>query len=135
MSKSRSRILPALAACALSTGACSTDGAGTPESTDSGPAATASNSILASSEPANGAKLRSAPQRLVLNFAKPVRLAEVLVTGADGLSMPMMVSPAGANRRYELPLDGLAKGSYTVRWRAIDEGGATHEGTIAFQVG
>ena len=135
MARSRSRILPALAACALSTGACSTDGAATRDSAGSEPAATASNSILSSSEPANGAKLRSAPQRLVLNFARPVRLAEVMVTGSDGLSMPMMVSSAGANRRYELPLDGLETGSYTVRWRAIDEGGATHEGTIAFQVG
>ena len=135
MSKSRSRILSALAACALLPGACSTDGAASPESAGSEATATASNSILSSSEPANGAKLRNAPQRLVLNFARPVRLAEVTVTGSDGLSMPMMVSSAGANRRYELPLDGLETGSFTVRWRSIDEGGATHEGTIAFQVG
>ena len=127
--------LPAFITCALLTGACSAEGAARPESAGSEPAATANASVLSSSEPANGAKLRSAPDRLVLNFTKPVRLAEVTVTGSDGSMMPMMVSSAGANRRYELPLDGLEDGSYTVRWRAIDEAGAAHEGSIAFQAG
>jgi methionine-rich copper-binding protein CopC len=57
------------------------------------------------------------------------------VAGADGQTMPMMVSSAGANRRYELPLDGLESGSFTIRWRAIDEAGSQHQGTIAFRAG
>ena len=126
--------LQAFSACALMTGGCSAERDAAPQGAGSQPAATASASILSSSDPANGAKLRGAPTSLVLNFATPVRLAEVTVTGADGQIMPMMVSSAGANRRYELPLDGLENGTHSVRWRAIDEAGVTHEGAIGFEV-
>gem|GEM_PF-4777194 len=128
-------ILPALAAWALSITACAAEGTARPESSGSSPAVTVGGSVLSSSNPSNGAKLRSAPDKLILDFAKPVRLAEVTVAGSDGQLMPMMVSSAGASRRYELPLDGLEAGSYSIRWRAIDEAGIRHDGTIAFEIG
>lgn len=126
----------AMIAAALLTSACAARETPRGESADAEPAAASAaknESILASSTPSNGAKLNSAPGALVLNFARPVSLAEIVVEGPDGM-MPMMLSPAGATMRYEIPLDGIGTGSYTVRWRAVDEAGAQHRGSIAFEV-
>jgi copper transport protein len=129
-------LLAGAGAMALLSAACTAGGPVGPESAGAEPArAAASASLLESSTPANGAKLRRAPQRLILNFARPVVLAEAVVMGADGMAMPMMLSPAGATRRYELPLDRLGTGVYAVRWRATDEAGAQHQGSINFLVG
>ena len=134
MPKVESIFLSPLVAAALLTSACAAESAARPESAGAEPASRG-ESILSSSVPANGAKLGASPNALVLNFARPVRLAEVTVTGTDGSLMPMMVSSAGANRRYELSLDGLERGGYTVHWRAVDEAGVTHEGDISFEIG
>lgn len=136
MSKIDSRLLAAFAATAVIAGACSAGESTRQESAGAQPTPTgASGGVLASSAPANGARLRTSPRTLVLTFNVAVRLAEVTVAGADGQLMPMMVSSAGATRRYELPLEPLTEGAYTVRWRAVDERGTSHEGSIAFQVG
>jgi methionine-rich copper-binding protein CopC len=96
------------------------------------PAPAASSSILASSSPADGAVV-AAPRQLRLVFREPVRLAEVVVAGPDG-EMPMMLSPAGAQTTYVLPLDGLSPGVHDVRWRAVTGGGTTRQGTLRFTV-
>lgn len=135
MGKIDSAGLTALAAALLLAGGCSAASRDRQESAETEPAApAAARGVLTSSAPANGARLSAVPTRLVLDFARPVRLAEVTVKGTDGLEMPMMVSSAGANRRYELPLDGLGRGSYTIHWRAIDEAQHSHEGDISFEI-
>jgi methionine-rich copper-binding protein CopC len=96
------------------------------------PPAPAASSILASSSPADGAVV-AAPRQLRLVFREPVRLAEVVVAGPDG-EMPMMLSPAGAQTTYVLPLDGLSPGVHDVRWRAVTDGGTTRQGTLRFTV-
>ena len=128
------KILPAFAAAAIASGACSTEGGEGRESAGAEPAAASAATILESSAPANGAVLSSAPEALMLTFGRPVRLAEVTVAGGDGMEMPMMIASAGANTRYSLPLDGVGRGKWTVRWRAVDEAGATHEGAFSFEV-
>ena len=122
-------ILGALATMA----ACAQRGASEPSNADS-TSASPQASILKASTPANGAALSSSPANLVLVFARPVRLAEVMVEGSDGSQMPMMVSAAGENERYALPLHELAAGSYTVSWRALS-GGEEHRGAIHFTIG
>jgi hypothetical protein len=47
--------------------------------------------------------------------------------------MPMMLSPAGEQASYSLPLPGLTGGSYTVSWRA-NAGGKAHRGAFTFVV-
>ena len=89
-------------------------------------------SLLARSSPSAGATVAN-PGSLGLEFREPVRLVEVTVTGADGMAMPMMVSSAGEQTSYTLPLHGLEPGAYTVRWRAL-VAGVSREGSFPFVV-
>lgn len=89
-------------------------------------------SLLERSIPADGARLLASPENLVLNFRTPVRLQEVTVLGADGQSVPMMITAAGLSRSFSIPMPDLEPGSYTVRWRAADETGGSHEGSLGF---
>jgi len=88
--------------------------------------------LLARSIPAAGATVR-APQTLSLSFREPVRLVEVTITGPSG-EMPMMVTAAGEQRSYTVPLPDLESGPHEVRWRALDRGGMAHEGRLSFTV-
>jgi methionine-rich copper-binding protein CopC len=88
--------------------------------------------MLVRSVPAEGATVR-APQSLSLTFFEPVRLAEVTITGPSG-EMPMMVTAAGEQRSYSIPLPELEPGRHEVRWRALAQGGVSHEGRLNFTV-
>lgn len=114
-----------LLAAALAAACAAPEGAGI--AAEGGPA-----SLLEGSTPSAGATV-AAPQSLVLVFRRPVVLAEVSVTGPDGMAMPMMLASAGAQARYVLPLDGLGSGVHEVRWRAIEDG-ATRAGSFRFTV-
>lgn len=98
-----------------------------------GPAETATESILKSSSPANGATLAGAPDNLVLTFTRPTRLIEVVVIGSDGSEMPIMVTAAGELERFSVPLSGLEPGVYSVRWRATSAG-RPYEGSLRFTI-
>lgn len=89
-------------------------------------------SILASSSPAAGSTVPAPVDELVLHFSPPARLLEVTANGPDS-TMPIMVTAAGEQRRYSIPLSGLGPGSYTVSWRA-SAAGTEHRGTIPFTV-
>lgn len=87
--------------------------------------------MLVRSLPAEGASVR-APPSLSLTFREPVRLVEVIVAGPAG-EMPMMVTAAGEQTSYSIPLPELEAGPHEVRWRAL-AGGASHEGRLSFTV-
>lgn len=89
--------------------------------------------LLARSSPADGAVLSRSPEKLVLIFARPARLHEVTVSGADGSQIPMMVTAVGEVERFSLPLPQLGKGSYTAGWRA-SSGDSPFEGSIRFTI-
>lgn len=97
------------------------------------PVATHPHSILASSSPAAGQVVKSAPDSLKLHFDPPARLDEVTVTGPDG-KMPMMIDSVGEVADYDLPLSGMSAGSYTVEWKATSSG-SDHNGSFSFKVG
>lgn len=82
--------------------------------------------------PADGATV-AAPQILSLTFREPVRLAEVTITGPSG-EMPMMVTSAGEQTDYQLPLVDLEAGTHEVRWRALARDGTALEGRLSFTV-
>ena len=88
--------------------------------------------ILVRSAPADGATV-SAPTNLSLTFREPVRLIELVVVGPSG-EMPMMVTAAGAQAEYSLPLSGLEPGRHEVRWRAQTADAAPLEGRLSFTV-
>ena len=87
---------------------------------------------LVRSVPPDGAIVR-APQTLSLAFREPVRLAEVTLAGPSG-EMPMMVTSAGEQTDYRLPLSDLEAGTHEVRWRALARDGTTLEGRFSFTV-
>ena len=97
------------------------------------PTAPAEQSALLRSTPAAGARV-AAPRDLLLVFRRPVRLAEVIVAGSDGMTIPMMIHSAGEQTEYSLPLPDLARGVYEVRWRAIAPGSVSHQGSFSFTV-
>jgi methionine-rich copper-binding protein CopC len=94
--------------------------------------AATSNPLLAGSVPANGAVVAGPVAGLQLSFSPPARLLEITIGGPDG-QMPMMVTAAGEQSRYSLPLPGLGKGNYSVDWRAI-AAGREDRGTFSFTV-
>jgi ketosteroid isomerase-like protein len=88
--------------------------------------------LLAGSAPANGEMVRGPLRDLELRFSPPARLVEVTVAGPGG-QMPMMLSSAGEQARYLLPLPPLGPGTYTVDWRAA-AGGREDRGTLVFTI-
>src|SRR5688572_9349797 len=107
MAHRRSKALSVFAAMGL-LGAC----AAAPPA----PPTVASQSILQSSTPADGATVQGPVDSLELRFSPPARLGEMTVTGSDGLTMPMMVTAVGEVPRYSISLSGLGPGTYTVNW-------------------
>lgn len=95
-----------------------------------GPAASAP--LLSGSSPANGAVVSGPIHALELHFSPPARLMDVTVNGPDGLS-PMMVTAAGEQAHYSLPLHAVRPGTYFIDWRA-KSGGREDRGTFSFTV-
>lgn len=98
-----------------------------------GASASAEAGLIRKSSPSDGATLSGAPENLVLTFARPVRLHEVVVKGSDGSEMPTMVTAAGEAAEFTVPLPPLEPGTYAVTWRATS-GGSSHQGSIRFTV-
>lgn len=126
MLKSFSTIPLALAA-ALLLPAC----AASPDSPEA--PQSAEQSLLQSATPGPGATVQGPVNQLQLRFSRPVRLDEVTITGSDGTTMPMMVTAAGANANYSIPVSGLGTGTYTVAWRASVDG-VPQQGSYRFTV-
>ena len=92
---------------------------------------TGAGAMLVRSVPAEGASV-STPQSLALTFRQPVRLVELIISGPAG-EMPMMVTAAGEQTSYSIPLPELEPGHHEVRWRAL-AGGVAQEGRLGFTV-
>jgi methionine-rich copper-binding protein CopC len=114
-------LLAVLAACAPVAGNRSANGDGADAA-----------ELLLRSAPADGASM-STPQILSLTFEQPVRLAEVTISGPSG-EMPMMITAAGLQTAYSIPLPDLEPGPQQVRWRALTQDGVSHEGRLSFTV-
>ncbi|HEU4704437.1 MAG TPA: copper resistance CopC family protein [Sphingomicrobium sp.] len=93
----------------------------------------AARSILQGSVPADGSTVSGPVDSLQLQFSPPARLHELVVTGSDGLAMPVMVTAVGEVPAYSIPLPGLGPGAYTVEWRAT-AAGTEHRGSLRFTV-
>jgi methionine-rich copper-binding protein CopC len=89
---------------------------------------------LIGSDPADGAVLVAAPTQVVLQFsaAQAELGAEVVVTGADGVSWSDGV-PVVADTTVTQPLlPGMPNGPYTVTWRSVAGDGHPVTGTLGF---
>ena len=123
--------LLSLTAILLVIGGCSSQPPA-PEPTAVAVVAAGPTDLSVRSTPVAGSTVAGPVNVLLLDFSAPVALGEVTVSGPDGL-MPMMLSPAGIQTHYEVPLPALGSGSYTVAWKA-SLNGAPKSGNFAFTV-
>jgi methionine-rich copper-binding protein CopC len=94
----------------------------------------ATESMLASSTPADGATLATAPRTLSLRFVHPVTLQTVAIANAAGA--PVRASfrrPTVPTTGYSIALSPLSSGVYTAKWTATGDGHAM-QGALTFTV-
>lgn len=104
------------------------------------PATAEAHATLVRAEPAPGAQLARPPARVVLWFSEPLipSLSSARVLGPDGQRVeagPSAVADTDA-QRMEVPLPGLADGTYTVVWTSVSPlDGHILRGSFRFTVG
>jgi copper transport protein len=101
------------------------------------PAGAAAHARLVGAKPADGAVLATAPADVRLLFDDQIRPAGGnLAVDAHGRSVLGGKPRRQGSRVLVVPLRaGLAKGSYTVRWRVISNDGHLVSGVVAFGIG
>jgi copper transport protein len=104
-----------------------------------GATAASAHADLASSDPANGAVLATAPSRVVLTFTEAAdpTLSTISVLGSGGTALQTGPVAALAPETLSVSMpSGVADGPYTVAWRAVsaDDGHVT-AGAFSFSVG
>ncbi|RZU98253.1 copper resistance CopC family protein [Spiribacter vilamensis] len=93
------------------------------------------HSMVASSEPADGATIAEAPTRISVSFDSPLRIVSVSLT--DGAGESYAVDPlAGRSAAETLAVEppALPAGRYELEWRGLSEDGHTLTDTITFSV-
>ena len=103
------------------------------------PAASA-HATVASSDPADGARLAAAPAQVSITFDEPVGLdlgyLKAIDSNGTSLGVGLPTHPGGQGQTIALDLQtGLGDGTYIVSWRVISADSHPVEGTIRFVVG
>lgn len=98
------------------------------------------HALLASSQPAAGANLSSAPTEVVLTFteAPDPKLSSIQVLGSTGTSVTSGATTgvAGSPTKLRVGLQALKSGVYTVAWTTVSSvDGHLARGSFAFGVG
>ena len=97
--------------------------------------AASAHATLVRSEPADGAILDQAPQRLVLTFNEPVSPLVLRLIAADGTATPLDgVTLADQTVTVDLP-PALGDGGYVASWRVVSGDGHPIGGSVVFSVG
>ncbi|MDE0256147.1 MAG: copper resistance protein CopC [Rhodospirillaceae bacterium] len=93
------------------------------------------HSKLNTTEPADGAVLAQAPARIVLSFAKRIRLTRVRMThnAGDAIDLDLGKQTSFATR-FELPLKDMGSGLYRIEWRGLSGDGHAMRKTFTFRV-
>lgn len=90
---------------------------------------------LVASDPADGAILETAPQRISLAFSEPVRPLIARLTGPDGHTQILQSGAGvGVSVTYTLP-GGLVQGTYILSWRVTSADGHPVGGGQIFSIG
>lgn len=93
------------------------------------------HSELTGSMPADKASIDTAPKELMLHFSEPVRLTALAVTKAGEAQKALSPLPAQSQKDFSIASPDLAKGQYTVNWRALSGDAHVMTGQFAFAVG
>lgn len=97
--------------------------------------AASAHATLIRSEPADGAVLASAPERLVLTFNEPVAPLVLRLIAADGTATPLAAfTLTDQTVTVDLP-PALADGGYAASWRVVSGDGHPIGGSVVFSVG
>jgi copper resistance protein C len=90
---------------------------------------------LASSTPAEGAVLASAPKEIMLHFSEATRLTAVTIQKeGDKAQKTISALPKAATDHVTLPVEQLAPGKYNVEWRAVGADNHVMKGQLHFTV-
>ncbi|MBY0564404.1 MAG: copper resistance protein CopC [Hyphomonadaceae bacterium] len=93
------------------------------------------HSMLAYSNPADGAVLDEAPQTLTLTFQHAVTLQRLSITDAHGVVTQLTFEREPHRRTYSIAVPALADGAYRLSFTATGTGGTdTMPGEIRFTV-
>ncbi len=85
--------------------------------------------------PADGAVLAQAPARIVLSFAKRIRLTRVRMRHGDGPAVALdLTRHKGFATRFAIALPGRGRGLYRIEWRGLAADGHTMRGGFGFRV-
>ena len=124
----RSRLASAALACTLLGGAAAPAVLMAPGA--------AAHSVLLSVDPADGATLDAAPDRVALTFNEDINpsFATVAVTGADRTSRVRGEAEV-EGPRVSVGLEGLDDGEYTIGYRVTSADGHVISGSTRFSVG
>ena len=103
------------------------------------PAASA-HAVLRGSDPASGASLPKAPEKVTLTFTEPPDLTlssiHVLDSSGNSVERGKAAGVPGNRLAIAVPLGQLPNGAYTVSWRAVSStDGHLTSGSFAFGVG
>jgi copper transport protein len=94
------------------------------------------HAVLLASDPADGAVLTAAPQRVALTFNEPVTPVVVRLLGSDGKSVALPGEPKASDETVsvELPAN-LREGGYILSYHVISLDSHPVGGSLAFAVG
>ncbi len=97
------------------------------------------HAVLESTEPADGAQLDSAPDRVVLRFSESVQAADDGITvyagSGDALDTGPPEHPGGDGSAVAVDLPDLDDGAYVVSWRVVSVDSHPVSGAFVFEVG
>lgn len=95
------------------------------------------HAALRSSDPSAGSVLTAPPTRIRLVFSEALEtsLSTVSLVLPDGRQMALAARADSSDRKILIaPVNGLAAGTYHVRWRAVSDDGHASSGSFEFQV-
>ena len=97
------------------------------------------HAVLEASDPAAGARIEHAPERVTLSFDEPVEtsLGSLRVLDADGRERAIgpVVHPGGDATRVAVRTALLERGRYVVTWQVVSADSHVVDGAFAFGVG
>ncbi len=93
------------------------------------------HATLVSTDPASGALVATAPERIVLTFNEPVSPTVMRITGADGTQHDLMAATSTEGPAVVVATPDLFRGTQLLSWRAVSEDGHPIGGTLTFSIG
>ncbi len=99
-----------------------------------GPRDAQAHATLITAEPADGAVLQQAPNRIVLHFTEPVAPLVLRLTGPKGAAN--LKTFEVRHQAVEItPPQGLGPGTYALSWRVVSADGHPISGSVVFSIG